>query len=420
MDPDIGAELNFLIARVSSLILIYAFCLALFPAWSLLLNSIFIIGLMSTFYKSSIFNSYIMKNFFFRHPDLVSKDRASLVDAVVSFQKYKERSMNWNNRRKAQFKRLSFKDQKQAKQLGYLDKVDVVAKTIDENAVVLNEIANHAISKYDISAIELKSASYRDNSRVIESLCHFARDWSQLGDKEYAPIFNFINQSLDKFVPNESDRKNTLVIVPGSGLGKCAHYLSTLAPAFKQVESIEFSHLMYLCNEFIYSGSGKRKSFKVHPFLHNYSHHLNLENQISAYNVDTHSQPPNLKLNYGDFRKFKIDNIDQYDKIIVVSCFFIDTAENLFEYFQAIEDLIGDKPGLWINAGPLKYGTQPKVEFNLNELEHLRKLRGWKDLLKDDSTKDGHIIETVGYLTDENSLWRGYYGLAKWASTRNV
>jgi len=404
---DVQSDTNFLLTRFSILLLIYSLSVQVFPG-SKLPIAVFLLGMASSIYKTNAF-SWLVKKFI--QQDL-SSDRQELVNAVASFRNYRAKALAWNNRKIKNLKRVSFQDYKQAKEIGYYAHIQNIDKAIETNSKLANRIADEVTTKYGVTDIEQRSALYKDNSRVIESLCHFARDWTELGDPELKPLFEYINSNLDKNITTDNERSKTCVIVPGSGLGRIAHEIACSTPSFAEVHSVEFSHLMYLCNEFIYSS--KSESFKLHPFIHTYSHHVSEENQLRAATFKRITKKPeNLINNYGDFRKFQVQNMDQFENVVIVTAFFIDTAQNLFEYFDGIERLIGDKKGIWINIGPLKYGTAPKVEFSLEELRKLRKIRGWKDL----NEPKPYGSEISGYLTDTKGLWQGYYGLGRWTSS---
>ncbi|CCH41047.1 hypothetical protein BN7_584 [Wickerhamomyces ciferrii] len=408
MDID-QSDTNFLLTRFSVLIIIYAFSLQILPN-SKLPIAVFLLGMSSSLYKTKAF-SWIVKKFIQKD---INSDRQDLINAVQSFQMYKDRALGWNKRKYGNLKRISYDDYIQAKKIGYYDHLTKTDKAIESNAQLANAIAKQTIQNYGITDLEIRSAVYKDNSRVIESLCHFARDWTSMGDVELKPLFDYILNNLNKTIPGKEERSKTVVLVPGSGLGRIAHELSLLTPKFDAVHTIEFSYLMHLCNEFVYSKTQSSESYKIHPFIHTYSHHVSEENQLRSVEFKTQpTKPQNLTTNYGDFRKFQIPNLDKYDNVVIVTAFFIDTAQNLFEYFDSIERLIGEKSGTWINIGPLKYGTAPKVEFSLEELRKLRKLRGWKDL---DEPKP-YGSEISGYLTDTKGLWQGYYGLGRWTSS---
>lgn len=362
----------------------------------------------SSIYKTSAFSWLIRR---FVQQDLTS-DRQDLINAVASFKSYRSRAVAWNNRKIKALKRINYEDFKQVKEIGYFEHLHNTEKAIDANSKLAKRIAEDAITKYGITEIEQRSALYRDNSRVIEALCHFARDWTDLGEPELQPLINYIKSNIDKNIPSAQERAKTVVIVPGSGLGRVAHELASTSLSFASVQSVEFSYLMYLCNDFVYSKTPE--SYKIHPFIHTYSHHVAEKNHLRSTTFKRiNDKPQNLVNNYGDFRKFQIPNPDQYETVVIVTAFFIDTAQNLFEYFDGIEKLIGEKKGLWINIGPLKYGTAPKVELSLEEIRKLRKLRGWKDL---DEPKP-YGTEISGYLTDTEGLWQGYYGLGRWTSS---
>ena len=99
----------------------------------------------------------------------------------------------------------------------------------------------------------------------------------------------------------------------------------------------------------------------------------------------------------------------------MITAYFIDTAENLFEYMESIESLKQNCKDLhWINVGPLKYGTKPVIQLTADELSELRRIRGWETL------SEIYLVdykqELNGYLTDQKSLYQGYYGLIKFHS----
>ena len=69
----------------------------------------------------------------------------------------------------------------------------------------------------------------------------------------------------------------------------------------------------------------------------------------------------------GDFIRLFKDKNESYD--YVVTCFFIDTAKNVFEYIDIIEKVL-KKGGIWINFGPLSYHWIGYQNFPTIELPH--------------------------------------------------
>lgn len=404
-------ELQFLITRLSILLIIYAVLSAYFPS-SYLPSCIFLIGMVSSLYKTSNFKWLINK---FVNMELPS-ERQNIVNAIASLKRYETLALAWNNHKIRNLKRVNWEDQKQAVQLGYLDHLNQTDVAIKHNGELCTAIANDALERYNINEAERRSSLYsQNNNKVIEAITHYTRDWSELGDEELKPLISYIKQNIEKNIALE-DRGNTVIVVPGSGLGRVAYELSSMVPEFKAVHSVEFSTLMHLCNEFIYSKASNNQSFQLHPYIHTYSHHVTRENHQRSIDLSLHkTKPSNLTTHLADFRKFQIPDSNSFENIVIVTCFFMDTAQNMFEYFKAIESLIAGpskQRGIWINIGPLKYGTAPVVEFSLDEIRQLRKLRGWVDLDEPQPYGD----QMAGYLTDEKGLWRGYYGLGRWTS----
>ncbi|SCV05863.1 LANO_0H16842g1_1 [Lachancea nothofagi CBS 11611] len=270
------------------------------------------------------------------------------------------------------------------KGLGYECKQDGVLKRIPVHKITLSPKSNQG--------------------RVSEAISHMCRDWHQSFQNERRPLTEFMISRVREL----KLKGKTLLVVPGSGAGGLAYEIAT-AFASHEVHSIELSTLMYLCNDFALDYEG---SATIKPFTQHFSGQLSTELQTRPFNINFNKvhRPANLKIHLGNFCEFKPQ--DDYDQIIVLSAYFIDTAENLFDYFDAIEGLKSSCSKLhWLNVGPLKYGTQPKVQLTDEELSKLREARKWKDLYHSCNPK-----ELCGYLTNEKSLYQGYYGLVKFHS----
>ncbi|QLG70712.1 hypothetical protein HG535_0A06540 [Zygotorulaspora mrakii] len=248
-------------------------------------------------------------------------------------------------------------------------------------------------------------------STVVEALGHLCRDWSSSFECERNPLNDFVHKRLQVSLKPSSDQ-DTLVIVPGAGVGQLAQSIAHKFPHCK-VDSIEWSALMYVFNQFALDHP---YDLDISPFSQYYSGHVDPESQTRQVQVNLKDviRPANLNVLWGDFRQYTT-NDKQYKKIFVCTAFFIDTAENLFEYFQAIEEFTNYCDELhWINIGPLKYGTRPLVQFTVSELKDLRRIRGWED--KCEEVVNDYNKKLNGYMTDYESLYQGYYGLLKFHS----
>lgn len=354
-------------------------------------------------------------------------EKQEILSSIKSLQLYSANSKKMNDRRRKLFKMMAWRQQNLAKQVGYLDKLTMLDRLVERNQGFLNKIIGNVITNYEISFSDfdmIKSFTDNNSYRVIESLTHFNRDWNMDlvdGEFELAPILDYIQRNLEAVVPLDL-RDKTCVVVPGSGLGRIPYELSLLN--FKEVHSIEFSGLMYLFNQFVYgNASCGIKDLEVFPYVHTNSNFKNVLDQHRSVLVPQLNQPSNLHMHMEDFNTFELpSSTKECSHIVIVTAFFIDTAENLMDYLDTINSLTKPfKKAYWVNIGPLKYGTAPKVELNMEELADLRKALGWKDV---------DFINTLetpinsgesglyGYATDKRSLWQGFYGLNGWCSEK--
>lgn len=70
----------------------------------------------------------------------------------------------------------------------------------------------------------------------------------------------------------------------------------------------------------------------------------------------------------------------------VVTCFFLDTANNVIEYIETIYNIM-KKGGLWINFGPLLYHysdmpNECSIELSWEELKNIIKKIGFEFKVK--------------------------------------
>lgn len=356
----------------------------------------------------------------------------AVLSAIKSLQNYRKSCERQVERNFRLFARMSLKQQWLCKEAGYVKKLELIELSIKSNQEFLNVVANNALDRYglkDTSSGSLNFGAHSDNSshfRVIEVLGHIARDWTSFGSDEVEPLMDYIIKSLNKCIPNE-ERSLTAIVIPGSGLGRLAHEVALATSGglkFKDIYAAECSGLMHVCNDFIYSST---ESYTIQPFVHSNSNFYNNSQQFRKLSINSQLKPDNLHLIYDDFRNFELPDSSLYRNVVVVTAFFLDTAENLMDYLDKIEKLTTPsvknkaRKGYWINIGPLKYGTAAQVELNAEELAYVRRKKGWKDLSHSlslmEPSKPGND-GLVGYITNKESMWQGYYGLEMWASQK--
>lgn len=350
--------------------------------------------------------------------------QSELLEAVTSLEAYGSQSKKANERRKKLFRMMLWRQQKLADEAGYSAKLRRIDTHIERNQAVLAQAAQAARAAYALSYrdfAQLKPASPQktsaSNYRVLEAMGHFVRDWTPTGDAETAPMLAYIKAQLDALIP-ESEAARTVVVVPGLGLGRVAHEIARHRP-YAAVHAVEFSGLMHACHRFVYT----RPHATLFPYVHTCSNFVSTAAQFRGVDVRGAEQPDNLHLWLDDFRYFAPEPAHN---VVVVLAFFVDTAENLVDYLDQILQLTAPskkaavRNGYWINFGPLKYGSAAQVELNADELAHVRRRMGWVDVDAAASLASPDKLggPLVGYSTDRESMWQGYYGVAMWAAAQ--
>ena len=158
----------------------------------------------------------------------------------------------------------------------------------------------------------------------------------------------------------------------------------------------------------------------IHPFVDGWSHHASDENMNRA--VSFPDVPlSELLLVEGDFTTAFSHQEGQYD--VIVTYFFIDTARNLMAYFDTIKLLLRSG-GIWINLGPLLYGTGPFVQLSLQDIITVTEAMGFKFLHTDDScgplTFPDHTIRHMeaAYTFDNLALVKNAYKAQFWVAQK--
>lgn len=296
---------------------------------------------------------------------------------------------------------------------------------LEINAGVCKEIVNNALAFYNISRSELNDfidtkAGKADKglrTSVSQALKHIVRDWSIEGHAERDATFPFILDALRTHlpVPNATSPAQYRVHVPGAGLGRLAHEIASVGPHLA-VTANEFSAYMNLAYHWA-STLQDPASNVIHPFVEAWSHARTRNELFRSVAVPDASAPTSSSLSNapvlveGDFtRVFANDNhTGQYDA--VVTLFFIDTARNLVQYLETIHELL--KPGgVWVNVGPLLYGSAPWVQLSLDEVLAVSQSMGF--------SFDGYEREEkeVPYNFNQSSLYHNGYVAQYWVARK--
>ncbi|KAI5784692.1 N2227-like protein-domain-containing protein [Geopyxis carbonaria] len=298
--------------------------------------------------------------------------RYQLMGAMVGFWKYKRYMEKRLEKKSYGYKYLSANLNQYLAPIDYPAKIATTASHIATNDIVARAIVSHALEYYQISEPELQ-AFYRhyhpeDRRRgwhvdTVLSLRHIIRDWSADGLAERTETF----PPLLALLPPGTQH----ILVPGAGLGRLAY---ELAARGHSVIANEFSYPQLLALHYMLSlAPGAAGMQTYYPNINNWSHQRTTD---ALFHASTFPDAVPLAPAVARMRIVERDFLwcdnhcpprgnKKHD--VVVTLFFIDTAENLLLYLEKIRSAL--KPGgRWINLGPLKYGTAPKIELSLDEL----------------------------------------------------
>lgn len=282
--------------------------------------------------------------------------RNDAINAIASINGYSSGFKAIVNRKKKLFFNLPYEQQQQGiptyrryKQAEYL--------ATEKNSRFLYDLTQFFEKKCEISPAEvtLKRISSRaaNPNSGINVLNAFVRDWSRYNTER-----EMLFEPFWKHLP-----PGCKLLIPGAGLGRFAS--DAVCRGF-DVTAVEMDHLMSLSA--LYALSRPRNT-TIFPFVHQFSHWYDGNDQLEGISLDFSSANV-LKWLHMDF----LDIVDTYDA--VASLFFIDTAQNVFDYLKSIKRIV--RPGgVWVNYGPLKWGTAPYCEPSADELIKFLSTDGW-------------------------------------------
>jgi len=206
--------------------------------------------------------------------------------------------------------------------------------------------------------------------KVRSTLHQCVRDWSDLGLPERRMCYEPILRSLCEFFPTESERSKIKVLNPGCGLGRLTWEIAKLGFVS---QGNEFSYHMLLCSNLILNHAKQQNEFTIYPWIDSVHNVWRFRDQCRKVNIP--DQNPRSLPKGATFSMVAGEFLEVYSEPnswdVVVTCFFIDTARNVFDYLKTLS-LIIPPGGFWINLGPLLYHfedmKEASVELTYEEL----------------------------------------------------
>ncbi|KAF9640901.1 hypothetical protein BFW01_g12707 [Lasiodiplodia theobromae] len=388
--------------------------------------------------------------------------RYRLLNALKGYLLYKPRAIADVDKWRKAYKKIPRKQRAFIEaNIHYSKKLNTIEHLINTNAELTHAIVDNALAFYNISRRELDdfiaetkdrdtaSDAASSKTHVQQALKHFVRDWSADGRHERDPVFPCILHALkQEFVPetredraasNATTEPPIRVLVPGAGLGRLAHEIAALGHF--EVTTNEWSAYTNVAYRFLTTllrpPPQSPTTITFHPFIDWLSHQrttTSLTRPITIPDFLPPVPPPyppsppspqsQVLLIEADFTTLT----GTYDALITL--FFIDTAANLLAYFHSIHALL--RPGgVWVNAGPLLWGTGARLQLSLDEVVALAEGVGFEFVeRRDEEGLCGEDVEGEGmgmgkvrgrevpYGFDERALSRNAYLAVNWVARK--
>ena len=310
-----------------------------------------------------------------------------LRNVVSAFFNYQIDSLRDLARTERDFKSI---DEKYLKRISfnYTERLDKLKKAIWQNYSFLLKVADPYKNMFKLYKgkngeilMEPLLVEVKDIIKMRSTLRLFTRDWAMDGIEErnstYKPILNELKNFFEKKTKKEfQDGIN--ILVPGAGLGRLMYEIAKLG--FKS-QGNEFSYYMLLCSNFIFNNTTKKDEFVLQPFIHSFSNIFNEETPFKKILIPdenlgeelSKTDTGEMSMVAGEFCHVYKDKINFFDGI--VTCYFIDTANNIIEYIETIHNIV-KIGGLWVNFGPLLYHyteneNEISIELSWEEVKHI-------------------------------------------------
>jgi carnosine N-methyltransferase len=300
---------------------------------------------------------------------------------------------------------------------GMKEKFESWKKCIQANTKFINGVIQDNLLFEDIHGERLQAtrASDFNMDKVVSTLRQFCREWGLEGIEERKLSYDLLLGELERVLPvTPETRYSKRVLCPGSGLGRLPFEICQKGYIS---QGNEWSYFMLITGNYILNKTSHAEQHTIYPFLHQVSNVMKVDDQFRPVNipdVSPMSLPSNADFSYaaGDFVEIYSKDKDKWD--CLVTCFFLDTANNIIEFIETIYHIL--KPGgWWINLGPLlyHYSFMPhelSIELTLDEVLHVVKEAGF-DIKKQEMT------ETT-YTNNARSMMRTIYTAAFWSAQK--
>ena len=239
------------------------------------------------------------------------------------------------------------------------------------------------------TTIHEESSAYDSATQVM---AHITRDWTSLGQSVRQRTYDWCRDQLTGL------SKGSSILVPGAGLGRLAYDLAC------DGHSVEANDSSLLMSSAAYAILRRKVRGKLYPFLMDFfTNEVDSEQRYDAVrfpDAAMHDEMKgNLSYTIGDFAlTYSMSHYkDGYDGI--VTCFFLDTATNIYEYLVTIQNVLR-KGGVWVHVGPLQWHSNALLHPSADELRGLVESMGFQ------ITRWSIDVEAMDYRSEEYTTVR--------------
>ncbi|KAJ5441863.1 hypothetical protein N7445_004870 [Penicillium cf. griseofulvum] len=288
-----------------------------------------------------------------------------LAHCINSFEQYPFLAEKVLQRKHARYSKQTPAQKVISNNLGYPAHFEKARKGIEVNARFSEKIAQIAREAYHTGPLALEDNEDAEFGVVDLAFAHLSRDWSTQGVKERQAVFPPVLDGLEQHFGGNGGREQ----------GACTRkrLASDLADLGYDVTANELDYGSILAYHLLTNHTSSLHQHTLQPFVTKWTHQANPSSRYSTLTVPDHWPNKAVKLVEGDFLEMFPED-GEFDA--VVTLFFIDISNNVIDFLSNIHRLL--KPGgVWINLGPLKWGTHTALQLSAEEVLQLADTLGF-------------------------------------------
>mmetsp|Transcript_7994 Transcript_7994/g.11865 ORF Transcript_7994/g.11865 Transcript_7994/m.11865 type:complete len:533 (-) Transcript_7994:14-1612(-) len=202
---------------------------------------------------------------------------------------------------------------------------------------------------------------------VMHAISHIVRDWTILGKDVRKSTYTWCVDELHELY-EENVRSKTKVLVPGAGLARLSY---DIALSGFNVDANECSLVMSaVAHKFLHGiADGSLHPFCYDSLMNEVDSQLRYEEAVfPEEDTGPDHMVGTMSYTIGDFILAYSPAAKHMSFDSVVTCFFIDTATNVYEYITIINHVLRDG-GTWVNLGPLQWHRNALITPSADELK---------------------------------------------------